>query len=106
MEGKNEAQLHQSVWLILVYQTTPHHIPKKSSAQLVSCMINIFYRLSDPDTILMGVTKEVRYLATDALKSILLAKYQQCKTIRRSAKVVSSVAYLENGRQNSRPQDY
>lgn len=95
-----------SVWLVLVCQSTPHHIPEKSSVRFVFCKTNIFYCLSDPDTIPMRVTKEGRYQATDALKSLLLAKYQQYKKrIRRSAEV-SSVAYLEYGRQNSRPQNY
>jgi hypothetical protein len=50
-----------SVWLVLVCQTTPHHIPEKSSVRFVLCTTNIFYRLSAPDTILIRVTKEGRH---------------------------------------------
>ena len=95
-----------SVCLVLVCQTTPHHIPEKSSARFVLCTKNIFYRLSDPDTFLMRVTKEGRYQATDALKSLLLAKYQQYKTKTSRSAEVSSAAYSEHSRQNSRPQNY
>lgn len=37
-----------------------HHIPGKISDRFVLCTKNTFYRLSDPDTILMRVTKEGR----------------------------------------------
>ena len=50
----------KSIWLVLVCQTTTHHIPEKSSARFVLYKKNVFYRLSDPDTILMRVTKEGR----------------------------------------------
>ena len=50
-----------SVWLVLVCQSTTHHIPEKSSVRFVFCKTNIFYCLSDPDTIPMRVTKEGRY---------------------------------------------
>ena len=49
-----------SVWLVLVCQTTPHHIPEKRSARFVLSTANICYRLSDPVTILRRVTKEGR----------------------------------------------
>lgn len=52
---------NSSLWLVLVCQTTLRHIPEERSVRFVLCMTNIFYRLSDPDTILMKGTKEGRY---------------------------------------------
>lgn len=83
-----------------------HHIPAKCSARFVLCTKNKCYRLSDLDTIVMRVTKEDRYQATEACKSLVLAKYQLYKKISRSEEAVFSVAYSENDRQNSRSQDY
>jgi len=60
-QAKIKPNYINSVWLVLVCQTTPHHIPEKSSARFVFCTTNIFYRLSDPDIFLMRVTKDGRY---------------------------------------------